>query len=358
VDIADLFDPSLLEAHLEQGLVASRRHPFLPLSVYNYTPAAQYSQAWDPVTLACRGLIVDDDGQVVARPLEKFFNHDEHVHTVGALPDGDFTVWDKLDGSLLIATRYAGQLVCATRGSFLSEQAAAGRTLLEAYDTAGIVEGTTFLFEVLHPVSRVVVHYPFDDVVLLSVRDTASGAETLPDDARLDHLPFRRAKRIDAASLDELVEVAATESSASREGFVVRFDDGTRVKVKLDEYCRLHKLLTGVTPRRVWELLAAGDDLSALVERVPDEFHRWLTDTADELRARHAAIVAEVDETFAQVAEQVGTGDRKRFAAKVTCEHRELAPLLFARLDGRDITDAVFKRIRPAGDEVTFWNGD
>ena len=40
------------------------------------------------------------------------------------------------------------------------------------------------------------------------------------------------------------------ESAPNSEGIVVRFDDGLRVKVKYEEYIRLHKLLTGVNARR------------------------------------------------------------------------------------------------------------
>lgn len=37
-------------------------------SMYNYTAKAQYDKLWNEVTLQCRGLILDGDGNVVARP--------------------------------------------------------------------------------------------------------------------------------------------------------------------------------------------------------------------------------------------------------------------------------------------------
>lgn len=49
------------------------RHPTLPLTVYNYTNSCQYTRAWTPVTTAARGLVVDDAGNVIARPWAKFF---------------------------------------------------------------------------------------------------------------------------------------------------------------------------------------------------------------------------------------------------------------------------------------------
>ena len=73
--LADLFDPTALADAIDGGYVRVQRHPSLPLRVLNYTEKAAYENAWTDVTLACRGLIVADDGRIVARPLPKFFNH-------------------------------------------------------------------------------------------------------------------------------------------------------------------------------------------------------------------------------------------------------------------------------------------
>lgn len=352
--LAQLVDPAALTAALADGLVLARRHPTLPLTVYNYTPKAAFQHVWTPVTLTCRGLIVADDGQVVARPLAKFFNLDEHRAELGEPPAGPFTVWDKLDGSLLIVTRYAEQLVAATRGSFTSEQAAAGRRLLAGYDTTAITEGTTWLFEVIDASSQVVLTYDFADVVLLTVRDTATGAETLPDDPALAAVGFRRAARIHADSLDALAADAAHSPRTDVEGFVVRFADGTRVKVKYAEYVRLHKLLAGLTPKTVWQWLRDGEDLTARAAEVPDEWFPWLQTTVATLREQMAAIDAAADAAFTQVAATAGTADRKAFAQAVLADHRALAALLFAKLDGRDVTAELLKRVRPDGTDPSW----
>jgi hypothetical protein len=41
----------------------------------------------------------------------------------------------------------------------------------------------------------------------------------------------------------------------SREGFVVRFSNGERMKIKGEEYLRLHKIMTNLSTTGVWEVL-------------------------------------------------------------------------------------------------------
>jgi RNA ligase len=69
--LADVLDPVALAAAVEMGHVRKQSHPSRPHVIYNYTEACQHAGAWTPVTLACRGLIVDESsGEVLARPYE------------------------------------------------------------------------------------------------------------------------------------------------------------------------------------------------------------------------------------------------------------------------------------------------
>ena len=103
--------PKLNKYH-NDGLLYKQTHPTLPLTIWNYTPAVQYGEKWDDVTLQCRGLVTGTEGNVVARPFKKFFNLEENKHT----PTSEFEVFDKMDGSLGIMFKYNGEMVCATRG--------------------------------------------------------------------------------------------------------------------------------------------------------------------------------------------------------------------------------------------------
>ena len=60
-----------------EGLVYIKRHPQYPLFLLNYTPRTQYRQKWCKELVHARGLVVGEDGKILARPLPKFFNHYE-----------------------------------------------------------------------------------------------------------------------------------------------------------------------------------------------------------------------------------------------------------------------------------------
>ena len=116
-----------LEQYSRTGHLFKQTHRTLPLSIWNYSPEVQYNQKWDEITLQCRGLVTDNNGDVIAYPFKKFFNIEENRHT----PTENFEVYEKMDGSLGILFFYEGKWVVATRGSFTSPQSVKARELLD-----------------------------------------------------------------------------------------------------------------------------------------------------------------------------------------------------------------------------------
>ena len=120
------YDLNILSKYIDEGLVIKQVHPTLPLSIYNYSRECQYGGKWDDITLNCRGLVLDDGGNVIAKPFPKFFNYEEHIAEESKLPpipNENFEVYEKMDGSLGIVFNYDGEWYMATRGSFQSDQA-------------------------------------------------------------------------------------------------------------------------------------------------------------------------------------------------------------------------------------------
>ncbi len=152
----------ILNSYVERGLVLANRHKSLQLTIYNYSRTCQYDSAWDEVTLQCRGLIMDDSGEIVARGFNKFFNYEEAAGA-GQIPiKGDYVyVQEKMDGSLGILFHYADEWHMATRGSFHSEQAVEGlRILKEKYNNLLAFErSVSYLCEIIYPANRIVVDY-------------------------------------------------------------------------------------------------------------------------------------------------------------------------------------------------------
>jgi RNA ligase len=48
------------------------------------------------------------------------------------------------------------------------------------------------------------------------------------------------------------------------------------MKIKGEEYKRLHKILTNFSSKDIWELMKEGKPLDEFLDRVPDEFYKWV----------------------------------------------------------------------------------
>ena len=330
--LADVLDPVELAAAVESGHVRLQRHPSRPYVIYNYTEACQYAGAWTPVTLACRGLIADADGVVLARPLIKFFNHDQ-PQAPGLDPHAAVTVTDKADGSLGILYRDGDRLAVATRGSFASDQARhATEVLRSRYAGFAPPDGLTVLVEIVYPGNRIVLDYDgLDDLILLGAVEIATGRTFGPA-----AVPSWPGPVVESFAYATLAEALAAPPRAGREGLVVHLTaTDERVKIKYAEYVRLHRLVTGLSARTVWEVMVSDGDLEALTSPLPDEFHAWVRGVAAELTAAVTAQVEEVEAVFAEIVATLPEGwGRKEFAAAAGhSEHRGARCL---RLDDRD----------------------
>lgn len=271
-------DKVLFREMLAQEYIMVQKHPDADLFIYNYTRKAQFERLWNEITLLTRGLILDGKMNIVARPFIKFFNYEEHTpEQIPALP---FELYEKMDGSLGILYWLNDKPYIATRGSFDSDQARhANQVLYERYQHTfdKLNKGATYLFEIIYPSNRIVCDYgDKDDLVLLAVIDNETGKD-LP----LEDIGFEIVKRYDGfTDLERIRDV----QDSNREGYIVKFSNGFRVKMKFEEYCRLHSIVTNVSNIVVWEHLRDGKSFNELLDRTPDEFDEFVRDTVESLK--------------------------------------------------------------------------
>jgi len=195
----------------------------------------------------------------------------------------------------------------------------------------------TYLFEIIYPENRIVVdHGDTEELVLLAAIETATGNEIPLADVGL---LFPRAVRYDG--IKDLNKLLSWEDDKTLEGFVVRFQSGQRVKIKFNEYKRLHKLLTGVSARAVWDVISSGGDVSELIEAVPDEFYAWVRETENDLRCEFAKIESTVR------SQMVFSGSRRELAEKF--KKSRYPSIMFSILDGKDFQSQIWRMVRPSG---------
>jgi RNA ligase len=353
-----------IQAEVDAGHVRVRHHPHHPLSIYTYTETCTYAGAWNAVNRICRGLIVEQStGRVVAWPFPKFFNWSEHANGakgVGPVPTGPFEVFDKVDGSLGIVFFYAGKWQVATKGAFTSPAAQWAQEWLDRHDTSELIVTHTYLAEITFPGNRVVCAYDGPGTLTLLGSYDGIGREIPLETAR--HMWVRvpgtklRAPVVAswrATSVEDVLtaarenrHVAARHLSLTgfdSEGWVLRFADGTRVKIKLADYLRLHKIKTYTNARTVWEALSSGADPAGLLTVVPDEFMPWIRRKAHDLRTRHVLWTTAARDVYARLSHL--HGDRKAFALCVLGSPYKYA--LFRLLDGKEIESLAWKAVEP-----------
>jgi RNA ligase len=280
----------------------------------------------------------------VARPFGKFFNHGQP-----GVPEVDLgapvRVTDKADGSLgVIYPDGTGRYAVATRGSFASDQAIhATAVLRERYRHWSPPDGATVLVEIIYPGNRIVLDYGgLDDLVLLGAVDIATGRSSGPET-----VPAWPGPVVESLAYPTLAAALAAPPRPGREGLVVWFPEpDLRVKLKYDEYVRLHRIVTGLSPRTVWECI---DDLDALVEALPDEFHPWVRTVAAGLHAEVDARLGELEAVYQSIVDSLPDGWSRKDFALVAARH-PLRGYLFLRLDGRDCRRALWQGVRPAAD--------
>lgn len=314
-----------MDEMIEQGYISVREHPDDPeLKIYNYTDKAQYERVWNQYTLNARGLIMRGD-KVVARGMPKFFNWQE-------LDPQDFHLWesavayDKLDGSLgIIYEAPDGLPAVATRGSFTSEQALwATEFLRKNHPNYYITHGYTDLFEIIYPENRIVLDYgDREELVFLVTVDNLFGSVNpwlLPPDN------FNRAEKVKVGTLADCLSVPPREN---REGIVIYLaSSGRMIKLKQEDYVRLHRIVTGLSSKTVWEDFWGDGNLR---EQLPEEFWGFYDERVEYLSMLRSEVVWSTVEAF-----HGSPQDRKAFAQYVMTEHKELAPMLFSLYDNNE----------------------
>ena len=339
-------DWTVLNQYIEQSLIVANKHPEHNIWILNYSPKAQSKKFWDEYTMSCRGMVIDAEGNILARPFQKFKNFEEHDPSEidMSMP---FVIYEKMDGSLIIVFYYEPKMewIVASRGSFISEQSIEAKKMIGS-KTEKFQKDCTYLFEIIYPENRIVVNYgDRRELVLLSRIQTSIGNEIFHVDLiRLYSNLFTVVKLYDIKGIKKLSDLRELEED-NREGFVVRFIDGFRVKVKFAEYCRLHVILTNVSNLTVWEHMRDNFEFDELLDRVPDEMFDWLKRTVAKLQSNYNEIERQALLEFVRIYHINDITDRGLFAEQAKQSKHQ--SLLFKLYDKRQYSDIIWKQIRP-----------
>lgn len=324
-------DKAVVQEYIDQKYITCKKHPDAELYIYNYTKKAQIDKKWDEITMMCRGLITDQEGTILYRPFKKFFNLEEHRMNLQKLPDCGFVIHEKMDGSLGILYKVNGTYAIATRGSFTSDQALHATKVLQKIiktfgDKIEFSDKLTYLFEIIYPENRIVVDYgERDQLVCLAIIDTETGQEAPPEEMKLW---FPVAERI-----RELPDFETLQNGhcRNREGYVMRFHNGLRLKIKFQDYVRLHRLYTGLTKRKIWEAMKNKEDIDGMIAKTEEEFSAFVRFTIHEIDTTKRLALTHAKKVVAHVRKNMKGADRTAIAEYI--KQQEHAPLCFFVFD-------------------------
>jgi RNA ligase len=187
--------------------------------------------------------------------------------------------------------------------------------------------------------NRIVVDYgDYEGLVLLGAFDTKSGVEIGKTELeKLDSFEVVKTYKTWGEGYDLLKK----EISKDKEGYVIRFKSGFRMKIKGYEYIRLHKLLTGISSRDIWEHLKDDKSLDDIINDVPDEFYNWVKETITDLQNKFETIKNDVEKDFKELI------NKKEFAEKIKDNPNK--SFLFKRLDSysNQLDEMIWNSIYP-----------
>lgn len=325
----------------KNGYITIREHPEdNNVIILNYTPLTVVERRWNNETMTARGLILDitniknNDIIILSKPFDKFFNYGENLEYEKDISFKDIeSVMEKMDGSLGISYFFNDEIRFATRGSFESEQAIeANKIWKEKYEKYENMEHyifhpVTYLVEIIYPNNRVVVNYDKRrNLTLLGVNFLNEEIEIDVDythlkwEAKRLHMPIAKQFKY---NIDTMLYMKK-HITANEEGWVLKFKNGKRLKIKGDKYLDVHRAVYGLSDKakvKAW----SEDSIDELIELMPEEFRSEIEELSNSLD-RIAETIYKTITLIYQYAESVSR-TRKDFAlyvnSKVEKEHRK-----------------------------------
>ena len=301
----------------------------------------------------CRGLIFRmNDWKVVCFPFKKFFNYGE-----GQADKINFLtakVQEKVDGNIIKIWHDDNQWIISTNGKIDADEptCAIGRTYKDLFieslknhfnnDENRYIEffdlinnhlkngkNYTYIFEMVHPLTRVVIPYDKPDVRHIGTRDNNSHEELIID------IGIKKPIEYKFNSFDDVLEMSKT-LPYNEEGYVVVDANWNRVKVKSPAYLSVHHLKNNgvLSARRVMDIILKGEqseDLSLFPEFT--EYFETATTIFTEFKFN---LINEISEI-----RNMNFGSRKDFA--MTVNKTKLPAFFFQVYDGKYTYDDISK---------------
>lgn len=373
-------DINILKQYESDNLIQKTKHPIHDLYIWNYTKNTQFNNYWDKITLMCRGLITDNNGNIIAKGFNKFFNIEENKHTA----TNSFKIYEKMDGSYISLFYYKNEWIVCSKGSFNSDYSKAAQDILNNKypDYVNLDRHNNYIFEIISPTLRIVVKYDDEDLILIGIVNNLTLEE-------YDVAQYHKENKLSFNLVNEIFLKEDNNQNIftylkqlnlnNKEGFVVLFDNKQRCKIKFTDYIRLHSIVTNITSYDIWDYLKENKDFNEILENTPDDFYDWVKNKIGEILYNHDLLLKNIylaynniifellwesnkfayvysklmylfDRYFSKVINPVVKFNKKHIDKKIfakACENHKLRSYLFNIYNGLSNEKLIWKEIKP-----------
>jgi hypothetical protein len=334
------------------------KHPSLPLSIANYDQIE--SPKTNPIVRECRALTLHSDThEVISKSFSRFFNWGEVTEEMALFDFSDFSVQEKLDGSLAKLFFYDGEWHGSTRASFGTDNMqfqsfnwiegfckALGVSSL--HDLKGkIDESLSYVCEFVSPWNKIVRRYEQPQMYLLTAFEGLRELSPEEADAATTSF-FLRPARYNFCNIEDIQSFLNEQATSDPtfEGVVIRDKNNLRYKIKSASYLGLHKLANnGAISKGDFVEFALSGETSELLCYFP-EFAPMMNEVqskVDQAKENMLSLWEEVKDIEIQ----------KDFALKIVGRTPFTAVLFSARKEKQDPA-SVWRRSGPLIQKVLF----
>lgn len=225
-----------------------------------------------------RGIILDRDNNwnVISRSFDKFFNYTDSL--ASELDYETIRFLEKLDGSLLTIYFYKDcwrvqtSFTTDASGNLYNSELKFNCFFWDIFYKNNMNfplatwEDFCFSFELTSPKNNVVVDYEESNLTLIGVRDRITQEEQ--DVRHFDNF-YTIVKHYSIYDITNAINSLKNTSGFDREGFVAVDDNFNRIKIKSDDYFRLHYLKYYFTDRSILRVVI-NDEIDETLTRIPE----------------------------------------------------------------------------------------
>lgn len=246
------------------------------LIVLNYSQIE--SPKHDAITMECRGLIIDEQYNVVSRSFDRFFNYGE----MGSQFDiNKSTIFEKLDGSLIKIYNWKDVWYVSTRGTAYAESSVNGFEItfkglvfkslnietdeqFQRHCNSFLDKNITYICEITAMENRVVTRYAGYTLWFLAARNNITFKYEEISETTLLRFGCVLPEKFTFKTVTECV-MASVHLPDLKEGYVA-YESGVPVcKIKSPAYVATHHLRgDGLNPKRIAELVVINEQAEYL----------------------------------------------------------------------------------------------